>query len=479
MALRLYDHDEQQSSAAASSASCGPSRWSWSSQNVILLVATACTVALVTTLLCVFLVSSSNARGDDGGLSGSSEGIPFALDVLSSNLTSGGTLAEMLSVKLTPFVTSGLSKPWSFCFIPSSGGQMLVTEFAGALKLVSNTGSVLGNVSGMPTVAVYRQGGLMDVAVDPQFAANRRVFLTFSEGPQTPEDAGKVGTAVMSAVLANDNLSLSNVQVIFRQQPKLDSGAHFGSRVVPFRRDGPSSGPTVLYVTLGERGFANLAQDNSTHIGKVVRIMADDGAPAPGNPSFSNPAALPHLFSTGHRNPQAAALHPTTGLLWLAEHGPQGGDEVNLVLPGRNYGWPIVSYGCDYGTPLSQSPGCRYGGALGVHHNPPFTPPIAYWFPQSIAPGGMTFFRASGLAPPGFAAWEGNLFVGGLAGRSLWRLVLANDKSPNGSITPTVRWHQRLFSTEHEIRDLRQSPFDGLLYLVAREDNRIYRVDLA
>ena len=236
--------------------------------------------------------------------------------------------------------------------------------------------------------------------------------------------------------------------MIFRQQPKVGGGGHYGSRLV-FRRDG------TLFVTLGERQQGHPAQDVTGQLGKVVRIDSEGNAAA-GNPGFGA-GASPHLWTMGHRNPQAAALHPDTGDLWVTEHGPQGGDEVNLALPGRNFGWPVVSYGCNYGDPVGV--GCRVAGGV---HAPAYAEPLAYWFPVSTAPGGMAFYTGDK-----FPEWRGNLFVGGLAGRTLWRLLL------DGS---AVVGREALFSGLHEIRDLRQGP-DGSLYLVTRDSNEILRVE--
>ena len=223
---------------------------------------------------------------------------------------------------------------------------------------------------------------------------------------------------------------------------------HYGSRLV-FRGDG------TLFVTLGERQQGAPAQDPASQLGKVVRIDTA-GNPATGNPGFGA-GASPHLWTMGHRNPQAATLHPVTGDLWVTEHGPQGGDEVNLALPGRNFGWPNVSYGCNYGSPVST--GCRLGGGV---HAPTYAEPQAYWFPTSTAPGGMAFYTGDK-----FPEWRGDLFVGGLAGQTLWRLRLQGT---------AVVGAEALFPGLHELRDVRQGP-DGFLYLATRDTNEILRVE--
>lgn len=365
---------------------------------------------------------------------------PFAVDVRVTPPPPPGSVA----VRLVPFA-SGLVVPWGMDFLPDR--RLLVTEKGGTLRLVSADGKALSSVAGVPAVDASGQGGLMDVALDPRFAVNRRVYLSFSE-PGTGTEAGLAGTAVFRAELDAAASALANGTVIFRQRPKVAGSGHYGSRLV-FRRDG------TLFVTLGERQKGAPAQDLAGQLGKVVRIDTA-GNPAAGNPDFG-PSSSPHLWTAGHRNPQSAALHPDTGDLWVTEHGPQGGDEVNLALPGRNFGWPTVSYGCNYGDPVGTA--CRIGRGV---HAPTFAEPLAYWFPTSTAPGAMAFYTGDK-----FPEWRGNLFVGGLAGSTLWRLRL------DGT---TVVGREALFPGVHEIRDLRQGP-DGYLYLVARDTNEILRVE--
>jgi len=323
---------------------------------------------------------------------------------------------------------------------------MLVTERAGRLRLLAPGGQSLGTISGLPPIHVEGQGGLLDVVLDPGFAANRRVYFSFAE-----RDAGTPalnGTAVARAVLDADSRALSDLTVIYRQRPKVASSAHFGSRLV-FDRAGQ------LFVTLGERllddqrGFA---QDPTRGHGKVVRITTD-GVAAPGNPAWPQPDAQPELWSLGHRNPQGAALHPDTGELWTSEHGPQGGDEINRTLGGRNYGWPRASRGQEYGTTQP----------VGVPALAGMEDPVWVWemldgspWPggakSSIAPAGMAFY--SGSAVP---QWRGNLFVTALAGQAVWRLALAGN---------SVTGQERLLAARGErMRDVRQGP-DGALYLL-------------
>ena len=319
--------------------------------------------------------------------------------------------------------------------------------------LVSASGAtVSAPISGVPTVDSGGQGGLLDVALDPKFelTINRRIYLAYSE----PGPNGTNGTAVARADLNSTLTALENVTVIFHQTPKKVSQGHYGSRIV-FRADG------TMFVTLGERQMpinaANEAQSLTSQLGKVVRINTDGSIPTD-NPyaASAEPLTRP-IWSYGHRNPQAAALHPTTGELWVTEHGPQGGDEVNLSLAGRNFGWAVVSYGCNYGDP--QGTACRIGAGT---HNTPYTPPLAYWYPTSTAPGGAAFYTGNK-----FPEWQGSFFVGGLAGKTLYRFVL------NGN---SIVGQEPFFAGQHEIRDIKQGP-DGWLYLISRNANAIYRVE--
>jgi len=342
-------------------------------------------------------------------------------------------------------LTTGLANPWSLAFLPD--GRMLVTERPGTLKLLFPDGSVEGNISGVPAVVAQGQGGLLDVVLDPAFATNRRIYLSFAEGD--PADPALNGTAVARAVLDVAILGLSPVTVIYRQQPKVASSAHFGSRLV-FDRTG------ALFVTMGERlldSERGFAQDLTRGHGKVVRITTD-GAPAPGNPAWTTAGAQPEIYSLGHRNPQGAALHPETGELWISEHGAQGGDEINRVLAGRNYGWPLASFSQEYQTTTPVGPPMLPG----------MEPPVWVWetitgepyggsgFKSSIAPAGIAFY--TGDAVP---QWRGNLFVTALAGTALWRLTLSGN---------TVTAQERLLASRGErLRDVRQGP-DGALYLL-------------
>lgn len=339
----------------------------------------------------------------------------------------------------TEVLTSALSSPWGFAFLPD--GRMVVTQKSGTMVIVSADGStVSGPLSGVPGVVSAGQGGLLDVVIDPDFETDPWVYWSYSEA-----GSGGSGTAVARGRLSGT--ALVDVQVIFRQFPKVSGDGHFGSRLV-FRSD------KTLFVTLGERQKGSPAQDVTTHLGKVVRIERDGSVPT-GNPNLGV-TAQPELWSLGHRNPQGAALHPATGDLWVVEHGPQGGDELNRIRPGGNYGGPVKSYGCNYGDPVGTA--CRIGGGT---HAPNYIEPVSYWVPTSIAPSGLVFYTGAG-----FPEWQGNAFLGALAGEAMWRVVL------NGSAEVS---RERLFASLGErIRCVRQGP-DGWLYLLT-DSGKLIRV---
>jgi aldose sugar dehydrogenase len=326
-------------------------------------------------------------------------------------------------------------------FLPD--GRILVTLKGGSLVIVSGDGTTISApLSGVPTVNSNGQGGLLDVAIDPDFATTPWVYLSYSE-----DGTGGSGTAVARGQLVGS--TLQGTTVIFRQSPKVGGSGHFGSRLV-FRND------KTLLVTLGERQQGSPAQDLGQTLGKVVRINRDGSIPS-GNPSLGA-GALPGIWSYGHRNPQGAALHPTTGELWQSEHGPQGGDEINISRAGSNYGWPNVSYGCDYGDPYpgTDNTSCRIGGNGGVHA-PTYVEPLTYWVPTSQAPSGLAFYTGSM-----FPEWQGSLFMGALAGQALWRLTLSGN---------SITGREKILDPIGErVRDVSQGP-DGALYLLTDSGN--------
>jgi glucose/arabinose dehydrogenase len=335
-------------------------------------------------------------------------------------------------------VAGGLDHPWGLAFLPD--GRMLVTERGGNLRIVGKDGKISPPVAGVPAVAARGQGGLLDVALDPKFAENRFVYLSFAE----PGEGG-MGTAAGRGRLEGDRLV--GFKLLFRQVPKSSGGRHFGSRLV-FARDGR------LFITTGDRGEQDRVQDFAIHRGQVIRIEADGTIPKD-NPFVGKAGYRPDTWSLGHRNIQGAALHPATGELWTNEHGARGGDEINIPAAGRNYGWPIITYGVDYS-----------GAKIGVGtHREGLEQPIHHWDP-SIAPSGMAFYTGDR-----FPRWKGSVFVGALVGQMLVRLELDGRR---------VRKEERMLRGLRErIRDVRQGP-DGYLYLLTDSaEGRLLRIEPA
>ena len=331
--------------------------------------------------------------------------------------------------RVVEFAT-GLDHPWGLAFLPD--GRALVTERPGQLRVVGKDGKLSPPLDGVPKVFSEGQGGLLDVAIDPEFAANRFVYLSFAE----PGEDGTAGTAVARGTLGERGLA--DVRVIYRQVPKVRSGNHFGSRIV-FGGDG------TLWITQGDRfNQRPLVQDLATDIGKIVRITRDGGAP-PDNPFTARSGARPEIWSYGHRNVQGATRHPETGGLWTVEHGAMGGDELNHPEAGRNYGWPVITYGLDYSGEKIGEGTAKAGMEQPVH----------YWDP-SIAPSGLLVY--SGKA---FPAWKGSFFVGSLKFGRLVRLELSGDK--------VVKEERYLGDRGQRIRDVVQGP-DGFIYLLTDED---------
>ncbi len=340
-------------------------------------------------------------------------------------------------------IAKGLDHPWSLAFLPD--GQMLVTERSGRLRYISRGGSVSPPLRGVPAVVAEGQGGLFDIVLSPDFAKDRTVYFTFAEADTKNPKLN--GTAIARAKLGES--SISQVTVIYRQAPKHKSSAHFGGRLV-FSKD--KTGRDVLFATLGERfSLKEKAQDLSVSLGKVIRIYPDGTIPSD-NPFVGVKNALPEIWSYGHRNPQAAALHPATGALWTVEHGARGGDEINLTEAGKNYGWPVITWGRDYS-----------GAKIGIGTTKAgMEQPLYYWNP-SIAPSGMAFVT-SDIYP----GWKGNLLVGALAHERVARLILDGTK--------ILRDDQMLGDLGERIRDVRQGP-DGYIYLTTdRDEGRVLKL---
>lgn len=338
-------------------------------------------------------------------------------------------------------IASGLENPWALAFLPEGG--FLVTERPGRLRLISPEGEVGAPIAGVPDVHARGQGGLLDVLLSPNFASDRLVYLSYAEAGD-----GQSGTAVGRGRLSTDGSALENFTVIFRQQPKLSSGQHYGSRLV-FSREGH------LYVTLGDNNQRPAAQDLDKLQGKVVRLRPDGGIPKD-NPYVGHNQAHPAIWSYGHRNAQGAALHPDTGALWIHEHGPRGGDEINLPQPGENYGWPLATHGINYSMlPIPEAQGKTAPGTLPPH----------YVWDKSPAISGMAFY--TGERHP---AWRGNLFIGALKHKSLIRLELDSDQR-------VVHEERLLTRLDARIRDVRDGP-DGYLYLLTdARDGRLLRLE--
>jgi aldose sugar dehydrogenase len=332
-------------------------------------------------------------------------------------------------------VASNLNHPWGLTFLPD--GRMLVTERPGRLRVVSADGKASPALGGVPRVLAQGQGGLLDVALDPDFASNRLVYVSYAE----PGDGG-ASTAVARGRLNNAASALEGTEVVFRQQPKVSGGMHFGSRLA-FSRDGK------LFVTMGDRGKFDPAQDLSVHIGKIVRINPDGSVPQD-NPFVGRSSARPEIWSYGNRNVQAAAVHPETGALWEAEHGPMGGDELNLIEPSKNYGWPLVSWGRHYDGRNIPDPPTR----------PEFAGSVHQWTPV-IGASGMAFYTGNTL--PG---WRGNVLIGGLVSQGIVRVTLGSGRFAS----------EERISLGARIRDVRQGP-DGFVYaLTDAENGRILRL---
>ncbi len=330
--------------------------------------------------------------------------------------------SERHSFQIVP-VAENLEHPWGLAFLPD--GAMLVTERPGRLNIIRD-GDAPKPLTGVPEVVESGQGGLLDVVLHPDFAKNRLVYLSYSGAGD-----GGAGTEVVRGRLEGDGLV--GVEQIFAVAAKSSGGRHFGSRLL-FGADG------LLYITSGDRGDPDRAQDLKDHAGKVIRVTADGEIPGD-NPFTSNAAAKPEIYSWGHRNPQGMALQPGTNRVWTVEHGPRGGDELNVVTPGSNFGWPVITYGRSYA-----------GFSIGEGTSKPgMEQPVTYWVP-SISPSGLSFYDGEA-----FPEWKGNLFVGALSARALVRMELVGER--------VVHQERLLLDYDERVRDVRQGP-DGLLYLL-------------
>jgi glucose/arabinose dehydrogenase len=377
------------------------------------LLATLCASALITATAPVFAAPTQNLKSEQGTL-------------------------EVTTM------TKGLEHPWALAFLPDRQG-MLVTERPGNLRVVSADGKLSAPLSGVPKVWAKGQGGLLDVVLSPDFKQDRTVYLSYAEGGG---EGGKAGTAVGRGRLSDDLTVIKDFKVIFRQEPKLSVGNHFGSRLV-FDRDG------YLFITLGENNDRPTTQDLDKLQGKVVRIYPDGKVPDD-NPFVGQAGVRPEIWSYGHRNPQGAALNPWTGTLWENEHGPQGGDEINIIERGKNYGWPMATHGINYsGQLIPEAKGKTAEGTVAPHH---------VW-EKSPGLSGMAFYDADR-----FKAWQHNVFIGALVSQELIRLQFDGDK--------VVHEERLLGELNKRIRDVRQGP-DGYLYVLTDEDDgALYKVGL-
>lgn len=340
--------------------------------------------------------------------------------------------AEVTAVK----IAAGLTHPWGMTFLPD--GEVLVSERGGSLRRIRDSKLLDAPVTGLPEIEEHGQGGLLGLALHPQFAANHWLYFSFA-------DKGEGGYSTHLARGQYQNGKLNTVQVLFAATPQSESGQHFGGRIA-FDPAG------YLYLSLGDRGNRDNAQDLANHAGSLIRLHDDGRIPAD-NPFVESPGAKPEIYTYGHRNMQGMAIHPQTGQVWTCEHGPQGGDEVNLERAGANYGWPVITYGEEYG-----------GGAVGsgITDTAGMEQPVLYWTP-SIAPSGMTFY--TGNQYPG---WQGSLLVGSLKSELLSRITLEGDRF--------VAEEQLLEGKIGRIRDIQQGP-DGYLYVLTdEEDGGLYQL---
>ena len=356
-----------------------------------------------------------------------------------SGQTRAGSIQTTTEIE-SKVITNGLSAPWGIAYLPD--GRLLITEKGGNMKIVTQAGVVGNAITGVPAVNPAEQGGLLGICLDPAFETNRMIYWTFSEVV-----AGGNITAVAKGRLSDNDAAIENATVIYRSNTPHQSAKHYGSRIL-FDKTGN------LLVSIGERSDIDarpLAQSVTSSLGKIVRITTN-GQAASGNPSFTQSGALAELYSIGHRNPQGLAIHPTTGELWQGEHGPRGGDEINRITPGANYGWPTITYGIEYG-------GAKIGE--GITQQTGMEQPVYYWDPV-VSPSGMTFYAGNRVKE-----WQNNLFIGALSGMHIVRLAIKDNK---------VAGEERLLAGEGQrFRDIIQGK-DEALYAVT-DQGRLYKID--
>ena len=336
-------------------------------------------------------------------------------------------------------LVNGLKRPWGMTVLPD--GRLLITEKAGVMKIVTTSGTVSEPITGLPEVNSAGQGGLLGLTIDPDFTKNRMVYWSFSE-----KSASGNLTAIAKGTLASDEKRIENATVIYRANPAHPSTGHYGGRILVDKTGN-------LLITTGERSSLETrpqAQFLTSANGKVIRITKD-GKPAPGNPFLNNPEAKPEIYSYGHRNVQNLAFHPVTGDIWTAEFGPRGGDELNLIKPGKNYGWPIITYGIEYS-------GAKIGDA--IQQKEGMEQPVYYWDPV-ISPSGMSFYSSNTIPE-----WKNNLFIGSLSGMHVLRLIIKNNK---------VIGEERLLADQKQrFRSVIEGK-DGALYAIT-DEGRLYRL---
>ncbi|KQB39909.1 PQQ-dependent sugar dehydrogenase [Flavobacterium aquidurense] len=337
-------------------------------------------------------------------------------------------------------IATALSSPWGIKTLPD--GRLLITEKTGTMRIATTAGVLSTPITGIPAVNAANQGGLLGLCIDPDFTTNRMIYWVFAEAT-----TGGNNTAVAKGKLSADEKTIEGATIIYRAKPANPSTLHYGGRIL-FDKTGS------LIVSTGERSVLEtrpLAQSVTAALGKVIRITKD-GQPATGNPTFTQTGALPELYSIGHRNPQGLALNPVTNEIWLAEHGPRGGDEINRIKPGANYGWPTITYGIEY-------TGEKIGA--GIQQQDGLEQPVYYWDPV-VSPSGMTFYTGNRVPE-----WQNNLFIGALSGMHIVRLAIKDNK---------VIGEERLLASENQrFRDVTQGN-DGALYAIT-DAGRLYKID--